>query len=141
MKEQDILSERITIAADAAFAIFLQEISSHYQVLCQIASQYAHLDALSALSFTYDIENFSLPAISNEACIHLTKAKHPLGDSSTFVANTIDFQVALHQILAYKIPKHVQLCNQILVLTGPNMGGKSSYVKMVQSRTDVANHR
>jgi DNA mismatch repair protein MutS len=77
----------------------------------------AALDALSALAETATIANFTKPHVHDGDEIVATDVRHPVVErlaAGTFVPNDVHLDSAAHQLV---------------VLTGPNMGGKSTYLR------------
>ncbi len=83
------------------------------QVMAQALAQ---LDVLSNFAERAVSLNFCCPSLSNEPGIHIVEGRHPVveaNQSSPFIANNLvlDKQTRMH------------------VITGPNMGGKSTYMR------------
>ena len=80
-----------------------------------LAAALAQLDTLCALAERADTLNFCQPELTDDAVISITAGRHPV------VENRIgDF-----------IPNDTELSRtrQMLLITGPNMGGKSTYMR------------
>jgi len=78
----------------------------------------ACLDALCSLAETADRENYTMPEITNEDTIKIIKGRHPVVEKmledNTFVPN--DTFIDMNE-------------NMISIITGPNMAGKSTYMR------------
>ena len=77
----------------------------------------ATLDVLAALAETAAVSNFTKPHIHDGDEFLATDARHPVVErhaAGTFVPNDIDLNGS---------------SRQLVVLTGPNMGGKSTYLR------------
>ncbi len=85
--------------------------------LQRIASSIAELDVLATFAERAATLNFSAPAFSDEAQISIIKGRHPV----------VETQVALFT------PNDTTLnqAHRMLLITGPNMGGKSTYMRQV----------
>src|SRR5262249_25426434 len=88
--------------------------------LLQTAETLAQLDVLAALAEVAAERNYCRPEISDEATLYIAEGRHPVLDQTlppgTFVPNG----VALG-------PED----GRFLLITGPNMGGKSVYIRQV----------
>lgn len=108
---------------DIAFNKFLGMIDNHYRFFNQAVKQLSIFDCL--LSFTASSlmnSNYVRPKIlPDEQKIEIKKSRNPIIENlphsySNYVANDIN--------ISY-------LKERVIIITGPNMGGKSSYVKQV----------
>lgn len=117
---------------DECFNTFLLEVDSHYTYLRQIVKQLAVFDCLLALattaSDTSDI-SYVRPELVDDQVVNVKRGSHPVlvklsqQNSVGYVPNDID--------ISYDK-------NRVLIITGPNMGGKSSLVKQVALFTIMA---
>ena len=76
----------------------------------------AEIDALVSLAERAVSLNWSEPELVDEPCLRLTEARHPVVErfsEAPFVPNDLDL--------------HAQ--RRMLIITGPNMGGKSTYMR------------
>ena len=80
------------------------------------AQAVAQLDVLCCLAERAEQLNFTCPTLSTEAGIHITAGRHPV------VEDVLDTPF---------VPNDVKLDEQsrMLIITGPNMGGKSTYMR------------
>ncbi|WP_445370779.1 DNA mismatch repair protein MutS [Methylomonas sp. HW2-6] len=84
--------------------------------LQQCATALAELDVLVNFAERAETLNWSQPALTQEPGIHIVAGRHPVVEqlsSIPFVANDLDFSGD----------------RRMLVITGPNMGGKSTYMR------------
>ena len=87
--------------------------------LQQLADCLATTDCLSALAFLARRRNYTRPKITNDGRLVVIEGKHPV------LAETLGAQF---------VPNDVQLGNgagDIAIITGPNMSGKSTYIRQV----------
>jgi DNA mismatch repair protein MutS len=87
--------------------------------LQQIASAVAHIDTLFSLAELASQRNYLRPKVTDGDSIHILEGRHPVIE----VMNQEPF-----------IPNDLYIDrrdDQILVITGPNMGGKSTYLRQV----------
>ncbi len=79
----------------------------------------ASLDALAALAETATINNYTKPHVHEGDEIQVVEGRHPVVErhsSEAFVPNDTQLNGTTHQLV---------------ILTGPNMGGKSTYLRQV----------
>ncbi|MEW6335382.1 MAG: DNA mismatch repair protein MutS [Thermodesulfobacteriota bacterium] len=86
----------------------------------ETASRIADLDALASLAEVAERHNYCRPAVDGEDVIEITDGRHPvverIGDGAGFVPN--DVLLDLDR-------------NRFLIITGPNMAGKSTYIRQI----------
>ncbi|KAL7268570.1 Mismatch repair protein msh3 [Rhizina undulata] len=119
LRERDQHKESLSLACDRAFRELLSKISAEYQLLRDSIHALATLDAIFSLATTAANPSYCKPEIVEEPCVVVEDARHPM----------------VEQLLldAY-VPNDIALSSsdtRVLMLTGPNMGGKSSYVRQV----------
>ena len=100
----------------------LDALQIHVAPLCTVAQALASLDALAALcerSLTLD---WCAPQFANDPCIEITAGRHPVvqarldeTSSGSFIANNTSLNAR----------------TRMLIITGPNMGGKSTYMRQI----------
>jgi len=100
----------------------LDELQTFIPALSKLARAIACLDALCALAERSLALNWGAPVFVNQPCIDITQGRHPVVESrlaettgGSFIAN----DCALHAK------------QRMQVITGPNMGGKSTYMRQV----------
>ncbi|MCJ1278903.1 Mismatch repair protein msh3 [Puttea exsequens] len=119
IRERDQHKEALAAACDIAFAKLLAEVSSKYQAFRDCIQALATLDCLLSLATIANQPGYVKPEYSDEVCINVEQGRHPM----------------VEQLLldAY-VPNDTDLATdrtRALLITGPNMGGKSSYVRQV----------
>lgn len=124
------LSEHETLLATAdenakkieheVYENLVRDVAADRDVLLLIASAAGLLDLLSCYAETAAAEKWKMPEISDTPGIEIVAGRHPMVERAVgrgrYVANTC----ALN-------PDN----EQIILLTGPNMGGKSTHMRMV----------
>ncbi len=95
----------------------LQDLAPHIPVLQTIAQALAQLDVLAALTHHAASCNWCAPQLVAEPTIAIVQGRHPVveGQIERFIANDCDLSEA----------------RKFLLVTGPNMGGKSTYMRQV----------
>ena len=119
VRERDQHKEALAAACDDAFKDLLADISTKYQLFRDCIQNLATLDCLLSLATTAQQSRYVKPSLVDDNIIHVEGARHPM----------------VEQLLldAY-VPNDIQLSHdstRALLITGPNMGGKSSYVRSV----------
>ena len=120
LRERDQHKESLAAACDTAFAVLLSEISTEYQSFRDCISSLATLDSLLSLATVAQQPGYVKPTFTATTSITLTGARHPMVEQlllDTYVPNSITLS-------------HTSTPSSLLI-TGPNMGGKSSYVRSV----------
>ena len=88
----------------------------HLDALQQSASALAELDVLSNLAERAYTLNYACPTLNDKPGIHITGGRHPVVEqvlSEPFISN----------------PLAMSPHRRMLIITGPNMGGKSTYMR------------
>ena len=119
IRERDQHREALAAACDAAFKDLLADISTKYQLFRDAIQNLATLDCLLSLAAVAAQPGYVKPSFVNDTRVEVTDARHPM----------------VEQLLldAY-VPNNIALSSsatRALLITGPNMGGKSSYVRSV----------
>ncbi|KAG6845191.1 hypothetical protein H0H87_012748 [Tephrocybe sp. NHM501043] len=112
--------ETLQAAANRAFSSFLEEIAlNHYSLLRDAVNKLATADCLLSLAQVALQENYSRPIFTEDDSLEIVEGRHPMVEAlrpDPFVPNTI--------VMGGGKPRSK-------IITGPNMGGKSSCVRMV----------
>ena len=119
--------EKIVELEQKLFQQVREEIATRGTRIQHMARIAGDLDGLVAFAEVAHRYNYSRPEIDNETALHLENGRHPL----------IERIVPANQF----IPNNTQLdCteHQIMILTGPNMAGKSTYLRQVALITLMA---
>ncbi|QJC33222.1 DNA mismatch repair protein MutS [Enterobacteriaceae endosymbiont of Donacia clavipes] len=93
-------------------------INPYLKKLQKISLFLSELDVLCNLAERSLTLNYTCPVISNEIGISLTNSRHPIVENiikSSFISNDVLLTIN----------------NNMLIITGPNMGGKSTYMRQV----------
>ncbi len=100
----------------------LETLQSWVQPLSRLAHSLAKLDALTALAERSHSLGWCRPEFVNHPCIEIRQGRHPVVESrlaqssgKAFISNSTELG-----------PKH-----RMQIITGPNMGGKSTYMRQV----------
>ncbi len=93
----------------------LAKLAPHVPALQRVAAALAELDMLATFAERAAALNWSAPEFTDEAVIDISGGRHPVveAQTSSFIANDALLSAA----------------RQMLLITGPNMGGKSTYMR------------
>ncbi|KAL2787759.1 muts domain V-domain-containing protein [Aspergillus keveii] len=119
IRQRDQHREALAAACDKAFLAFQAEIAANYQTLRDCVQSLATLDCLISLATIASQPGYVKPEYTEETCIHVEQGRHPMVEQL---------------LLDSYVPNDINLRSdktRALLVTGPNMGGKSSYVRQV----------
>jgi len=95
-----------------------KKVASENRRIKQTAELIAETDVIAALAETAETQNFTCPEVNSSADIHITDGRHPVIEQTVkdeeFVPNDIHMDSGTQQVL---------------VITGPNMAGKSTVLR------------
>lgn len=112
--------DKIVIVEYNLFVEIREIIATHIGRIQESASHIAHLDALLSLATVAEEQGYIKPNINNDDAINIGDGRHPVVEkmmsSNEFISN--DTRLDEDE-------------NQLVVITGPNMSGKSTYMRQV----------
>ncbi|MBI3308233.1 MAG: DNA mismatch repair protein MutS, partial [Candidatus Melainabacteria bacterium] len=94
-------------------------------VIRKLAFDVSNLDALFSLAQTAVINNYKRPEINNSEVIELRASRHPVIEKKVGFNNFVSNDCYL------TIGEDDKSENQLMILTGPNMAGKSTYMRQI----------
>ncbi|MBK7353896.1 MAG: DNA mismatch repair protein MutS [Nitrosomonas sp.] len=100
------------------YEALLEQLISFIAHLQQIARSLAEIDVLSTFAERAETLNYVAPDLTEEAVIAIQDGRHPV------VETQVDQYIANHLSLGASIND-----KKMLIITGPNMGGKSTYMR------------
>jgi DNA mismatch repair protein MutS len=112
--------ERLLVLEQKLFTEIVQAVAAQMQILRETADSLACLDALASYAEVADRENYCKPTVDESQNINIIDGRHPVVEKiigqNAFVPND-----------------SVLNCGEdmLLVITGPNMAGKSTYMRQV----------
>ena len=109
--------DRLTTLEAEIFAKIKQKTADEYSRVMQQAALVSEADFIQSLAETADNCNYAKPVITNENIIKITNGRHPVverQDGCQYIPNDTD------------IDKNT---NTVSIITGPNMAGKSTYMR------------
>ncbi|SPN96665.1 related to DNA mismatch repair protein [Cephalotrichum gorgonifer] len=122
MNERDRYKEALAAACEDAFKDLLSSIAADYQPLRDAISSLATLDCLLSLSKVASMPGYTKPTFLPDTAppsISITGGRHPVAEHTL-----PDGYIPFNSSLASPSPT-------AYLITGPNMGGKSSFVRAV----------
>lgn len=131
LKEYETLvlnaEEEILETERRLFEQVCNNLSAHREALLTSARAIAHLDAFLSLAEVAVREGYTRPTLTEENILHITAGRHPvveklLEGGVRYVANETDFDLE----------------SRVHIITGPNMSGKSTYIRQVAIITLMA---
>ena len=123
LRERDQHKESLSAACDIAFSSLLSQISQHYASFRDAISSLSTLDCLLSLATVASLPGYSKPTFLStpSTTINIVEGRHPMVEtllSSPYIPNSTSLSTKPDATRAQ-------------LITGPNMGGKSSYVRQV----------
>ncbi len=114
--------ERSLAREKLLFDELLDSLQPHVESLGALARALAQLDALAALSERAATLNWCRPQFVREPCIDIVEGRHPVVEMRLLEMGLGNF-IANHCRLDAR--------RKMQIITGPNMGGKSTYMRQV----------
>jgi DNA mismatch repair protein MSH3 len=112
--------EALNAEANKAFASFLSSVAlDHYSVMRDVVNKLAIADCLLSLAHVAHQQGYVRPEFIEEDTVEIVEGRHPMIEAlrtDPFVPNTL--------YMGGDYPRSS-------IITGPNMGGKSSAVRMI----------
>ncbi len=108
-------SERALAREKMLYELLLDNLAPHIPALQEIAAAVAELDVLAALAERAETLGWVAPEFTDDAMLEIIGGRHPVVEAQTanFIAND----------------SLLSRTRQMLLITGPNMGGKSTYMR------------
>ncbi|MFW5866000.1 MAG: DNA mismatch repair protein MutS [Nanoarchaeota archaeon] len=124
-KESQLLGarERANTLEYNIYMRLIQEVVKGQDELKRIGESIAMIDAIESMAKVADSHSYSQPEMSPDKSLLIQKGRHPVVEQTTsFVANNTVFDVK----------------DTLHIITGPNMAGKSTYLRQVALITLLA---
>ncbi|KAJ3050193.1 Mismatch repair protein msh3, partial [Rhizophlyctis rosea] len=117
IKERDRYRESLAAACEVAYLEFLQEIAEKYELFRNTIQAVATADCLLSLATVASQPGYCKPEFVEESIVDVKEGRHPM----------------VEQLMSGYVSNDVLLDEErrCLLITGPNMGGKSSYIRQV----------
>jgi DNA mismatch repair protein MutS len=109
--------DRALALEKSLYELVLEELGNSIRKLQEISGALAQLDVLACFSAISSRKNYVRPSFIAETALDIEGGRHPVVESlvDPFIANDCRLSAA----------------RQLLLVTGPNMGGKSTYMRQV----------
>uniref|UniRef100_H0VIG9 DNA mismatch repair protein MSH3 n=1 Tax=Cavia porcellus TaxID=10141 RepID=H0VIG9_CAVPO len=122
------LREQLVLDCGAEWLRFLESFNEHCHSLCKAVRHLATVDCIFSLAKVAKQGNYCRPTLKEERKILIKNGRHPvidvlLGEHDQYVPNSTSLS---------------EDSERVMIITGPNMGGKSSYIKQVALITLMA---
>ncbi|MBZ3875437.1 DNA mismatch repair protein Msh3 [Sciurus carolinensis] len=122
------LREQLVLDCNTEWLDFLENFSKHYHSLCKAVDHLATIDCIFSLAKVAKQGDYCRPTLQEEKRIIIKNGRHPvidvlLGEQDQYVPNSTNLS---------------EDSERVMIITGPNMGGKSSYIKQVALITIMA---
>lgn len=114
--------ERALAREKYLYELLLDQLQPHVQALTALAQAMAALDALCALTERSLTLNWCEPQFTTEPCIEIRQGRHPVVEARLAETSGGSF-IANDTLLTHK--------QRMQIITGPNMGGKSTVMRQV----------
>lgn len=120
-------SEKLLALEQHLYSKAIDEILKYTEILKQLAEVLSTLDCLYSLSETAVRYGYVRPVVDNSGLIEITEGRHPvveaMAENSIFVPNDTILDTDK---------------NRLMIITGPNMAGKSTYMRQTALITLMA---
>ena len=109
--------DRALALEKSLYETVLEHLQAHLAKLQMIARALAQVDVLSTFASIANKRNYVRPSFAHDACIEIEGGRHAVveGQIENFIANDC----------------RLSPTRRLLLITGPNMGGKSTYMRQV----------
>ena len=120
--EEKLMSadEHITALERRILQTLIEKVIPEQSMISEQASLIAEVDTLISLSLAAKTYRYTKPLVDESKTLHIEEGRHPLLEATlpaeTFIAN--DVHLDMEQ-------------EQVRIITGPNMAGKSTYIRQV----------
>ena len=118
------------------FGKLKEEVASHVPRLLDTAEALAEIDVLTGLAALAETAGYCRPELTNEPMLDIREGRHPVLDrlmpSGEFVPNDVLLGVFTSE------PTNELSAGRLQIITGPNMAGKSTYIRQAALITLMA---
>ncbi|MGR3912513.1 MAG: DNA mismatch repair protein MutS [Candidatus Rhabdochlamydia sp.] len=119
--------DKMAFLENQLFTEIRVKVSSYAKSIRLVAKQIAHLDVILSLAHIAKERNYSRPLVDESSELMIIEGRHPVIEialgKQTFIANDVNLS---------------DQKEQLVVITGPNMAGKSTYIRQVALLTLMA---
>jgi DNA mismatch repair protein MutS len=119
--------ERISNLESDLFNTVRQEVSKYSSSITKVAQTIAYIDCLQSLGFLARKHDYCRPVLTEDNILEITAGRHPVIEASNLAEKFIPNDTLLDGE-----------ANRLYLITGPNMAGKSTYLRQVALITIMA---
>lgn len=119
--------ERLRALEYEEFLNLRETVLEHLEEIQDTASALAEIDALAGLAETAQLFNYCRPLLNESQNLYIKEGRHPVLDQNIAEEKFVPNDTSLE-------PEN----NRLILLTGPNMAGKSTYIRQVALITLMA---
>jgi DNA mismatch repair protein MutS len=112
--------ERIAFLENELFQALRQEISKSAERIRSVASKLAHLDVILSFADVAKKRGYIRPRVNEQDRLKIIAGRHPVIEASIEKQSFVPNDVMMDGMV-----------EQLLVITGPNMAGKSTFIRQV----------
>ncbi|MDH4379059.1 MAG: DNA mismatch repair protein MutS [Vampirovibrionales bacterium] len=113
------------------FTAFRQELLPYASMLLTLAHQVATVDVLQSLATVAVTHDYVRPLLDDSAELQLVEGRHPVVETMVSMGSFVANDCALTGGVAEENSQRSRDIPQLLLITGPNMAGKSTYMRQV----------
>jgi DNA mismatch repair protein MutS len=114
--------ERALAREKYLYELLLEQLQTHIQALSKLAQAMAQLDALCTMTERANTLHWCAPQFAKEPCLEIRQGRHPVVEARLAETSGGSF-------IANDCLMHAK--QRLQIITGPNMGGKSTYMRQV----------
>ncbi|MEZ5948609.1 MAG: DNA mismatch repair protein MutS [Planctomycetaceae bacterium] len=145
-EEKVLAADQQSLALEAELFQDLQtRVAGHLARLQRTAERLAELDVLCSFANTAVNQNYCRPRITTEPVLHISEGRHPVLDvllpSGQFVPNDIHLGISRSRATGARGADpgdNLEDAGLVQIITGPNMAGKSTYIRQAALLTLMA---
>jgi len=119
--------EKVVVLEYEAFIKIREEIAKNIRRLQKTSEILSSLDVLSSFAAVAEDMNYCMPSINNSGEIHIENGRHPVIEKILGAGSFVENDTILDKEE-----------NRLSIITGPNMAGKSTYMRQVALITLMA---
>lgn len=119
--------DRMIAIETELFQQMRQSVSQYGKIVAAMAQQIAVLDCLTSLTLTAQQNGYVKPIVDLSHELHISEGRHPVIEAQNISEKFIPNDTLLNNS-----------SDQMLIITGPNMAGKSTYIRQVALITIIA---
>lgn len=112
-------SDKILVIETQIFNDLIDKLKNQTEKLAVVGNTIAELDVLYSLSEISSQPGFVKPIFHDKKAVHIVNSVHPI----------LELTLKKHQVISNNF--YLDESKDVMILTGPNMGGKSTYMRQI----------